>query len=501
MTSYDEAVYLSYFYQQSNPEQFNGLAHIHGLKPADLSRARILELGCATGSNILPLAVRYPEASFLGIDLSPVQIEIAQNHCEGLGLKNIDFVAQSFAEYDFGDQKFDYIIAHGLYSWIPKNLQDDVMRVCAHCLSDQGVTYINYNTYPGWQAAKTVRDMLLFHTKEAVEPAQKAKQAKQVAGFVKDHIKPEHAPYRQALEPDLNGVLKAEDNYLLHDYMEEDNNPCYFHEFATKAEENGLQYLCDTEFASSVSQEVQNQITQVLGNQGDRVNYEQYGDYLNNRKFRSSLMVKAGVEPVQALKIEHLKNVRFIMNCKITTPIHPDQIGKMTQISIEGFKRYNIKASPQGLVICTALIEMVRAFPLRLNYEELVERTHGLLGTIAVEAIKAELDGILIEMVKMGIVSVMANEDQSQSVLTIKPKAYDFVRYWAQHSDIVCNIHHEAVKLSEHEDKLLALMDGSFSVDELGEKMKPYLGQPDEMVQQWVGAKLQRFLLCALISA
>ncbi len=67
-----------------------------GLKAADAASARVLEIGCASGGHVLPLAAMHPRAQFLGVDLSPVQIEAGERLRAALGLqKNAALKAQS----------------------------------------------------------------------------------------------------------------------------------------------------------------------------------------------------------------------------------------------------------------------------------------------------------------------------------------------------------------------------------------------------------------------
>ena len=74
-TPYDEVPYTSYSFPETHPDRMATVAHLFNLKPPPPDRCRVLELGCASGGNLAPMAALYPESEFLGIDLSRVQIE------------------------------------------------------------------------------------------------------------------------------------------------------------------------------------------------------------------------------------------------------------------------------------------------------------------------------------------------------------------------------------------------------------------------------------------
>lgn len=87
-TSYDRVPYKSHPFRQSHPDRLAVIATLHGMSPPAIERARVLELGCASGGNLLPMADQFPEATFLGIDLSARQIQDGQRLIERAGLRS-----------------------------------------------------------------------------------------------------------------------------------------------------------------------------------------------------------------------------------------------------------------------------------------------------------------------------------------------------------------------------------------------------------------------------
>ena len=164
-TPYDEFAYVSRAHPQTHPSRLAALAKLFGMQPAPLSGCRVLELGCASGGNLLPMAAQTPSASFLGIDLSGRQIADGQAVIAELGLSNIGLRHLGIAHVDESLGKFDYIIAHGVYSWVPQEMQEKILSICKENLAPNGVAYVSYNTYPGWRMRGMIRDMMLYHAR------------------------------------------------------------------------------------------------------------------------------------------------------------------------------------------------------------------------------------------------------------------------------------------------------------------------------------------------
>ncbi|MBW8721298.1 MAG: class I SAM-dependent methyltransferase, partial [Polaromonas sp.] len=162
--SYDEAPYASHPFPQSAPEHLEGIATLFGLTPTPPANARVLELGCASGGNIIPFALRHPQAQVVGIDLSPVQIAQGIERVRQLGITNLTLRPMNLEDVDASLGSFDYIICHGVYSWVPDSVRQAILRICREHLTPRGIAYISYNTYPGWKAREIVREAMLFRS-------------------------------------------------------------------------------------------------------------------------------------------------------------------------------------------------------------------------------------------------------------------------------------------------------------------------------------------------
>lgn len=293
--AYDETPYTSNAFAQTAPGHLRAIARLFGLESAPLPDARVLELGCAAGGNLLPFAVAFPEAEVIGVDLSPEQIAAGKAVAEKLGLKNLDLRALSITDIDADFGKFDYIICHGVFSWVPPFVREAILRVCKENLAPEGIAYISYNIYPGWKASDVVRDALQLNSFGAQSADEKLKKAKDMLNLLEYGLAPSN-PMREALQQAARALRAQSDHYLLHEYLEEVNSPCYFLEFIANIQQAGLAYLSDAQpegsFASNYGQATA-ALHAALSADAGREMREQYLDFAVGRPFRQSLLVHA----------------------------------------------------------------------------------------------------------------------------------------------------------------------------------------------------------------
>lgn len=290
--AYDEIPYESYAFSQTQPARLAATAHLLGLTPPDVHTARVLEIGCAAGGNLIPLAAYYPEATFVGIDISGKQIDDGCARIAALGLTNIRLLKASITDCTPEDGIFDYILSHGVYSWVSDHVRKAVMRVSSQNLSDQGVAYISYNVYPGWHMKKTVRDMMLYHTADIADGQRKIDAARSILATIRPLAE---GSYAEVLKAEAQHLRSEGDYYLRHEQLVEDNNPFYFHEFIKDCASEGLAYLAEADLPYTSLQaypaKIALQVRQAAGD--DYLKQQQYLDFFLGRTFRMSLVVKA----------------------------------------------------------------------------------------------------------------------------------------------------------------------------------------------------------------
>src|SRR5574341_1085579 len=252
-TRYDSIPYPTSPFRQTRPERLSAIARLFGLESPPAEKCRVLELGCSMGGNLLAMAQDHPGSRYLGIDASARQIAEGWKTIDALGLKNIQLKHVDIL--DIGDDigEFDYIISHGVFSWVLARVQQKMLEICQRSLAPNGVAYISYNTYPGWHIRGIVRDMMLYRSQHFADPESRLAQAKALVQFVAKATGKADTPYQRLLQSELKHIGQMQDYYLHHEHLEENNQPLYFHEFAQKLAVNGLQYLGEADFSTMIS--------------------------------------------------------------------------------------------------------------------------------------------------------------------------------------------------------------------------------------------------------
>jgi methyltransferase-like protein len=280
-TSYDQIAYPCSPQAQTHPDLLATLATLHGLTPAPTDRCQVLEVGCNDGSNLIPMAANEPGSHFTGVDLAETAILAARACCDRLGLANTEFTQADILDWNPSGRRFDYILIHGLYSWVPPRAREAILALCRTSLAPDGIAYISYNALPGCYFRRYVWDVLRFHTRGIEEPQLKIAAAREIAAKMCDWLGDEHQ--QPVIKKEFELLQTVHDSVLLHDDLAEWNTPFHLSEFVEAAERHGLQYLCDARFSRDSAQEIS-----LDG--GDWLAALQYADFVTGRKFRSTLL-------------------------------------------------------------------------------------------------------------------------------------------------------------------------------------------------------------------
>ncbi|MGV2432223.1 MAG UNVERIFIED_CONTAM: class I SAM-dependent methyltransferase [Rickettsiaceae bacterium] len=288
--TYDELPYSDYAFEYACPEHMYTISKIFGHDAPKVENARILELGCAFGSNIIGFAERYPNSKVTGIDLSQVQIERGLEEVKNLGLKNIELKAMSIGDIGASFGKFDYIICHGVYSWVPKEIQEKILEIAEKNLSPNGLVYISYNCLPGANILNSFREMMQFHSSMFNTTKDRITQAKAFVSFVKEGLEGSKSPYYTLLQSEIDIINTVGDSYIQHEYLEKGNSEFYFSDFMKSAAEHKLQYLGDARLPSMYIGNLPQKAQAKMAEINDIVRSEQYMDFITNRRFRCTIL-------------------------------------------------------------------------------------------------------------------------------------------------------------------------------------------------------------------
>lgn len=309
--SYNSFLYVSKPFSSTNINNLQAKAKMYGLKPVPLKGARVLELGASCGGNIVTQALYYPETTFTGIDLSGVQVKHGNDIINAIGLKNVTLLEKDILDIDESFGTFDYIIVHGIWSWVPDVVKDKILSICNVNLSDNGIAYVSYNTYPGWKRLEQLRDIMLYSEKRAKDQdlLERTLYTKNVLKMVADTMNIDDRSRAQSAYKinNIHNVLNSNDYYVAHEYLEAFNDPVYVSDFIDRARKQGCAYIGDEvlqrSFITWLADDVTNNIRTL--SHDNYVDKEQFYDYVYDTQFRMSLLTKLPNED----KINHEETV------------------------------------------------------------------------------------------------------------------------------------------------------------------------------------------------
>jgi SAM-dependent methyltransferase len=488
-TDYDAVPYPSFSYPQSHPDRLATLATLFGMPPPPVDRCRVLEIGCASGGNLIPMAEGLPGSEFVGIDLSARQVATGQAAVEDLGLKNIRLRRLDILDVTPDLGRFDYVIAHGVYSWVPAPVRHKLLDLCGELLAPHGIAYVSYNTFPGWHARESVREMVQYHTRRTDDPKARADQSRGLLTFLVQSVPDDGNAYGNLLRQVEQAYRGKPDAYLLHDDLSEVNEPVYFYQFMEQAERAGLQYVGEADIGRTLGSQLPPNVTAEVARLGDGLlGEEQYLDFLTNRSFRQTLLCRREVSLRRPPRPEDLAPFRVASRARCLSE-RPD----VHSPRVEEFR------GPTGTIVGTdhavtkaALLHLAEVWPLALPLDALQAAARVRLAAEAVVVQDAAahardshlLAENLLQAFLAGVVELHLHAPPLVSVPGRFPRAPAFARRQAKEGNRVTNLRHEVVPLDEINRHLLGLLDGSRDREALLEGMLGWVVERGMVVQR-----------------
>jgi len=462
--SYDEIPYDSVPICETHPGNLAVQGALFGLNPARPESCRVLELGCASGGNLIPMAYRLPGAEFLGVDLSAGQVATGQALIEVLELRNIRIEQGNIL--DLGEiGQFDYVIAHGLYSWVPAAVRERLLKLCGQVLAPDGIAYVSYNTLPGWRRRSVLRDMLLQFTRGATMPRTRLARAHEALEQLEAAFAGQDGVVPAQLHADVAQLRKCHPSYLYHEYLTAENTPVLFSEFMAQAGRHGLQYLCEAELQTMFSDTLGAGGAALVDRFDSLIEQEQCIDFLRLRTFRQTLLCRADRPTQRQLELEDFAQLAYHA---FLTPSPHDPGAGVPQVftSPDGATR-----TVQHPLTQAALRVLADAYPDALGYEEIERAAQARVS----QASAAETDQLLGELVTLYLhqfVGVSAQPRHFQRQLAQYPCASRLARAQAGAGlGHVSTIWHMPMGLDDFAQRFVLYLDGTRTLAMLAERM------------------------------
>ncbi len=250
-----DVAYTTNFYREITPAWLGMTSLLLGHRPPDLAGPfRYADLGCGNGFTALVVAATCPQAEVWGFDFNPAHVEFAGLLAARAGLTNVRFVEAAFAELATGTAlpDFDFMVSHGVLSWISPANRNQLMQVIARHLKPGGLAYLGYNVTTGWASMLPVR--ALMHMLAAASPERTDVAAQGVLDAV-DRLKQAGAmffPAHPTLEARLTEIRRQDPRYIVHEYLNRDWHPLMFADIAEQMAEAKCRFIGSATLAENI---------------------------------------------------------------------------------------------------------------------------------------------------------------------------------------------------------------------------------------------------------
>ncbi len=468
--SYDTVPYPSLTFPQTHPDHLATIAKLRGMNPASSEKCRVLELGCSDGTNLNWLADSLPESEFVGVDLAETHIIDAKKNATDLDLHNVTFFQQDVMEMTaetFG--KFDYIIAHGLFSWVPDFVREKTLSLYRNLLTPNGVGYISYNVFPGFYVRQMVRDMMRYHTRNIENPIEKVQRGVPLVGFLAKHTG-KFPIFHETLKAEFTELAGRSLTNVYHDDLSDTNQPFYFTEFIAQAEKHDLKFLSETEYFSTQTRGIPDEALKLFMNVSQNVvEYEQYLDFFDCRRFRQTLICHKDASLDNSMNLAKIKDcyVSSVLQSTAETPnLQPEQPEQFV-----GRESANASIDHQLTKAVLVYMESIGSHPI--GFDELIEKAIELLQTHGFDChgIEKEIEFTafsLFQIYTLDSVRFHLNKPKVIDSVSEKPLASKFARWQLTKGRRVTNFIGSNLNFADDlACSLLALLDGTRTREDL----------------------------------
>jgi SAM-dependent methyltransferase len=472
--------YPGHPFAQTHPDRLATLGTLFRIDPPPLEACRVLELGCGDAGNLVPMALTLPGGRFVGIDAADGAVARGRALVEALGLTNVTLEVGQIEELELPSEGFDYVIAHGVYSWVRAPVRDRLLELCRSALSERGIAYVSYNVLPGGRVSGVLRDMLAFHTAGLDDPAERIEQARALLRLLIGGWSDEHE-FGAIMRRQSERLLERSDETLFHDELAAVNEPVYFHAFVAHAARCELQYLAEADFFEMQTGVLPEPLSDELLRVEDVIRREQYLDFIKGRMFRQTLLCRAELE------VDRSPQPLILEDLAVSSPTQPSRASdREGRVTFEG---------PTGSTLTTdhplvsrGLERVGRSWPGAVWVRDLIPED-------ASEADRVAVCGALLRSYAANLVQLHATPPPLTTSVSARPEASPLARHQARSGHLVTNLRHATVRLEDDLGRrLVVLLDGTRDRVQLLHELRTFLVEAGHEVPHPLEKGLDRSL-------
>ena len=486
VTRYDEVCYVSSIVAPAAPEHLHLCGQWHALHTVSPCRFHFTELGCGDAANLLALAFYHSRCTFLGIDNSVAQLELALAGAARIGVTNLSFLHCDIRELNPDTlASSDYIVAHGLYSWVPEDAREAILRFCRRNLKPTGLAYISYNAQPGWAVRGLVRETLLRSPPVRDAPIQeKAARAIELAASLLEDMPSREYASAVLLADELERVRNGAPFYVLHEYLAEVNDGFWLGDFVRAARRHGLEYVCDAQFCrweGRVSPELR---ARVARRSADQVEQEEMADLLGDRYFHASVLCRADAERTPVSRDELWEQVHIATSLGALS----DQFD-LAEGVVERFTGTNgVEITLSAAITKAAIVSLCPQWPRGSTLHDIRNRSKSLLaqyGFPVQDDCDSHLRADLTTLFEAGQIDLRLREPRFTSEVPTHPEAHALARFEATQRTALSTPFHLPIPFDPAAMELVRQLDGRRSTAELVRDFGDSSMQTVEILARW----------------
>jgi SAM-dependent methyltransferase len=493
-TTYDTVRYYGSAFSQTHPIRLATVASLFGIDPAPPDRCRVLEIGAGDGANIIPMAAHFTESQFVGIDLAESAVEIGNEVIRTLSLKNIELRAMDLLDATADLGTFDYIIAHGVFAWVPPNVQDKLLSITGETLAPNGVAYVSYNSYPGAHLRTIVRDMMRYYLDDGKPHADAVAESIPFLKFIGEEFSGGDDK-KAAIIGEITDTLERPAYVVYHDELTEAYTPVYFHDFVNRAAACGLQFLGEAHLEylrlGRFTPEVSEKIDRLCGT--DRIRREQMWDFLKLRKFRSTLLVRSEVQLNENAATERIP----MMYVASLAEIVGSDAAEPQAVEFKGPHGASLKTAHPLVKATMACV--IERWPEPIPFATVLRSVEQRTGS---QVDPGELANILLAATHAGLMYLEAFPFQCVREPGPRPRVSAIARLQAERGWPITTQRHTALDATGDIGRfLVTLLDGTRGRKELLSDMKAAIetDAPDEAFEQMLDENLRKLATTGLL--
>ncbi len=419
--SYDRLPYETRARRKTHPDTLATVAQLFGLPAPAVETGRVLEIGCGPGENLVAIATALPRATCVGVDFAGAQIAQAKTLAAAAKAENADFYCSDFNKIESTHAPFDFVVAHGLLSWIPPERHGELIAACSQCLAPGGLLFLSYNALPGWHQRRIIRDYLLFETAGNADIVEKVRHARAALSSLADDTGEIDWAYGRIVREERDNVARLGDSYLAHDLLETFNSAFYFSDVVRDAKVHDLHYVGEAAFDTMVPDTYPASIARSLKTIGDLQVREQRLDFLINRTFRESIFVKS-------LRPTERPDQRALAKLFIASSLKRVTANESGAVAIVYRNPSAIEISVESGAVTAALDVLAACYPEARSLEEILGETQATSGDRIESGEVIALINALFAAFSRGLVSLHSARPPVRATVGAHPIASPLAR-------------------------------------------------------------------------